>query len=101
MRRDSFVCYKSFYDAIKQLSDEDFARCMRAICEYALNGAEVDIQGVSSVVFQLVKPQIDANNRKFLNGMRGKECGKLGKEKTDLKKQVTITTRFKNSLTRC
>ena len=80
MRRDSFVCYKSFYDAIKQLSDEDFARCMRAICEYALNGAEVDIQGVPSVVFQLVKPQIDANNRKFLNGMRGKECGKLGKE---------------------
>ena len=80
MRRDSFVCYKSFYDAIKQLSDEDFARCMRAICEYALNGAEVDIQGVPSVVFQLVKPQIDANNRKFLNGMRGKECGNLGKE---------------------
>ena len=78
MRRDSFVCYKSFYDAIKQLSDEDFARCMRAICEYALNGAEVDIQGVPSVVFQLVKPQIDANNRKFLNGMRGKEYGKLG-----------------------
>lgn len=78
MRRDSFVCYKSFYDAIKQLSDEDFARCMRAICEYALNGAEVDVQGVPSVVFQLVKPQIDANNRKFLNGMRGKEYGKLG-----------------------
>lgn len=80
MRRDSFVCYKSFYDAIKQLSDEDFARSMRVICEYALNGVEVDIQGVPSVVFQLVKPQIDANNRKFLNGMRGKECGNLGKE---------------------
>ena len=80
MDRDSFVCYKSFYDAIKQLSNEDFARCMRAICEYALNGIEADIQGVPSVVFQLVKPQIDANNRKFLNGMRGKECGNLGKE---------------------
>ena len=53
---------------------------MRVICEYALNGVEVDIQGVPSVVFQLVKPQIDANNRKYLNGMRGKECGNLGKE---------------------
>ena len=80
MDRDSFVCYKSFYDAIKQLSNEDFARCMRAICEYALNGIEADIQGVPSVVFQLVKPQIDANNRKYLNGRRGKECGNLGKE---------------------
>ena len=78
MKRDTFVYYRSFYEATKLLDNDDFAEITRAICEYALNGNEPSIEGVPMVVFKLIKPQIDANNAKFLNGGKGGGFGQLG-----------------------
>ena len=69
--RDSLVFYRSFYEAIKDLPAEQYKQCMDAIMQYALDGIEPSIGGIAYSIFTLVKPQIDANNKRFENGKKG------------------------------
>lgn len=78
MERDSFVFYRSFYEAISCLSKEEKADCLDALAGYALNGVEPEADGVVKALFLSWKPQIDANNRRYLNGCKGAEYGRLG-----------------------
>ncbi len=71
MERESFVFYRSFYDAIKDLPDEESLCLFQIICKYALYGEEPDVNGVGRAMFTLIRPQIDANNRKYINGKKG------------------------------
>lgn len=71
MERDSFVFYRSFYEAIKCLGDTEAIECFKAIADYALDGIDPEIEGAARAVFITVKPQIDANYRKYLNGCKG------------------------------
>ena len=76
--RDSFVFYKSFLSAIDELTPDIQLEVYQAICHYAIDGIEPDIKGISFAIFSLIKPQIDANNKKYENGKKGAEFGKLG-----------------------
>jgi hypothetical protein len=76
--RDSFIIYRSFFEAIKQLPKEDQANVWAAVCDYSLNFTEPELSGISSVVFTLIKPQLDANNKRFKNGTKGGRFGKKG-----------------------
>ena len=80
MERDSFVFYRSFYEAILEIQDKALRMdCFDAIVMYALYGVEPkEGSEIVQMVFKLVKPQIDANNRKYENGKKGAEFGKLG-----------------------
>lgn len=69
--RDSFVFYESFYLALSELSAAQQGKIYTAICRYALYGEEPELKGASSAVFKLIKPQIDANNRRYENGKKG------------------------------
>ena len=71
IKRDSFVFYRSFFEAISELPNDELAQVVRSACEYALNGNEIEMSGISKAVFILMKPQIDANNRRYSNGMKG------------------------------
>lgn len=76
--RDSFVFYESFYLAISELSAAQQSKIFQAICRYALYEEEPELKGPSAAVFKLVKPQIDANNRRYENGKKGAEHGIKG-----------------------
>lgn len=70
--RDSVVFYRSFYEAVKDLPPEAFKESVRAILDYGLDDKPPDKQGtIAHTVFSLVRPQIDANNRRFKNGCKG------------------------------
>ena len=69
--RDSLVFYRSFYEAIKDLPAEQYKQCMDVIMRYALDGSEPTVGGIAYSIFTLVKPQIDANNKRFENGKKG------------------------------
>ena len=69
--RESFIFYKSFYDAISELDDTQQAEIFRAICQYSLMGEESELKGISKVVFTLIKPQLEANNNRYSNGKKG------------------------------
>ena len=78
MERDSFIFYRSFYEAIQELDPEDRSKCYEAVIGYALTGAEPDIKGTSKAIFLAIRPQIDANNKRYADGCKGREYGKLG-----------------------
>lgn len=69
--RDSFIFYRSFYEAMKELEPTLKAQLLDVIMEYALNGNEIECEGTVKGMYVLIKPQIDANNRKRENGKLG------------------------------
>lgn len=77
--RDGIVFYRSFYEAIKELPDEQMAACVRAIMDYGLDGKEPESAGIAKSIYLMAKPQIDANNQRYLNGSKG------GRPKTERK----------------
>lgn len=78
MERNSFIFYKSFYEAIKELDKETQTEIYNAILSYQFENIEVELSGVAKAIFTLIKPQLDANNAKFENGCKGAEYGKMG-----------------------
>lgn len=76
--RDSFIFYSSFVNALDQLPEDIQLQLYKAITHYALFDENPALEGVSNVIFSLIKPQIDANNKKYEIGKKGAEYGKLG-----------------------
>jgi len=69
--RDSFIFYRSFFEAVKYLDKEAQADCFNAICQYVLDEKEIELEGSAKALFILMKPQLDANNRRYDNGCKG------------------------------
>lgn len=79
MERKSFVFYKSYYDAIRELPREFQGEIYTAIIEYGLFGREPEgLKPMGRAIFSLVKPQVDANNVRYSNGCKGADYGHLG-----------------------
>ncbi len=70
--RDSLIFYRSFYEAIKELPKDIQAEVYTAIFEYSMNFNEVELTGLSKTIFTLIKPQLEANNKRFVNGSKAK-----------------------------
>ena len=68
--RDSFIIYRSFYEAIVDLPAESQAQVWNAICEYSLNFREPELSGIAKTVFTLIRPQLDANIKRYTNGKK-------------------------------
>ena len=71
--KDSFVFYRSFYDAIEKIHDKELkADIYKAICSLALNEEELEItDDIGLIIMDLIKPQIIANNTRYTNGKKG------------------------------
>ena len=48
VERDSFIFYRSFYESIKEIPEEEQLKVYKAITEYALNQNEVELTGIES-----------------------------------------------------
>lgn len=76
---DSFVFYKSFYDAAAVLQPEDRLAFYDALAEYAICGEDPEpATPVAEAMFLMAKPQIDANEKRREDGKKG---GRPSKEK--------------------
>lgn len=69
--RDSMVFYRSFFDAIRELSAEEFKKCACAILEYGLDGKIPETCGIEKSIYIMAKPQIDKNVQRYANGCKG------------------------------
>ena len=74
--KDSFVFYKSFYDAIKQIPEEYQLELYNTILQYSLEGIEPEnLSNIASAMFTLIKPNIDSSQKKYeasvKNGRKG------------------------------
>lgn len=78
--RNNFIFYASFYDALKDVDDLVRLHIYDAIALYVIEGAEPELVGVESALFKLIKPQLDANQKRYENGKKG------GRENQDITK---------------
>ena len=69
--RDSILFYRSFFEAIRTLPDEEQLKAYQYIIEYGLDGKEPEGNTASYGMFLMARPQIDANNRRYQNGTKG------------------------------
>jgi len=71
MKRDSFIFYRSFFESIEKLKKKDQLTLFSYICRYALGEETEKLDGVAAAIFDLIKPQIDANTRRYEGGKKG------------------------------
>ena len=73
--KDSYVFYRSYYEAITELPDNEQLKLFKAITEFGLNNEEIKLDGISKVLFTLIKPNIKSSNARYQasieNGKRG------------------------------
>ena len=71
-KRDSFIFYRSFYEAIRELKDDIKLEVFTAITEYALYGkVPEDLKPVAKGMLTLIKPNLDVNTARYENGKKG------------------------------
>ena len=71
-KRDSFIFYRSFYEAIRELKDDIKLEVFTAITEYALYGKfPEDLKPVAKGMMTLIKPNLDVNTSRYENGKKG------------------------------
>lgn len=61
---DSFVFYRSFIEGIKRLPESERLKAYDAIVEYALDDKPPEGDGLFAIVYEMAKPQIDANKQR-------------------------------------
>jgi len=87
--RDSFIFYRSFFSATKHLNQVEKAQLFDAICGYALDNKTDELNGTALGMFELIKPQLDANRKRFENGCVKKQ--KISKTKAKQKQKRSKT----------
>ena len=89
--RDTMIFYRSFYEAIKELPLETQGELYNALFSYGLDFIDPELKGISKTVWILIKPQIDANIRKYHNGKIEKTKQKVSKTEAKDKQNVIKT----------
>jgi hypothetical protein len=93
-KRDSMIFYRSFYEAIKELSKEQQGEIYNAIFSYGLDFLEPELKGISKTIWTLIKPQIDANIKRYNNGKVEKT--KRNKSETEAKQKQELSEKKAN-----
>ena len=71
MERETFIFYRSFRDAFRALDKDVRLRMYEAVINYGLDLIEPHFEGIEKVLWTLVRPQLEANNKRFENGCKG------------------------------
>lgn len=82
-QKESFVFYRSFANTIDRLPAEIQLPLYKAITAYALDMKAPSFEDCQDKVFleaiwESIRPQLDANHKRYLNGCKGAEYGRLG-----------------------
>ena len=90
-KRDSFVFYGSWYDAVSNLPEDLRGATLIAIIEYALTGIEsADMNPVAKAMLGLVKQQIDTNRHRYENSLKGGNRKATKKQPTDNQESTKV-----------
>ena len=63
--RDSFIIYRSFIEAARDLPKIERVDLYEAIFDLALDGKENKLNGLSATIFKVIKPNILANTKRY------------------------------------
>ena len=76
--REYFMFYRPFKESMRDLSDKDKLIMYEAITDYALDLKEPNLEGFPKVVFDLIRPVLETNIKRWQNGCKGGEYGTKG-----------------------
>lgn len=84
-KRESMIFYGSWLEAVKNLPREMQGEVLTAIIEYGLTGeTTASLKPVTKAMLAMAKGQIDANRKKYENGVvNGKKGGRPRKDDDD------------------
>ena len=83
-KKDSMVFYRSFYEALKCLPDDVKAEVYDAIFSFGLDFVEPGFTNkIAEGMFKLIKPQIEANNKRYFNGKQPKQKQNTSKHQSN------------------
>ena len=86
--RDSMIFYRSYYEVIKELPDEQKIKVYEAIFEYGLNDNEIILDGIERAIFNLAKPNINSANARYTASVEnGKQGGRPKSKSLDKTQQ--------------
>lgn len=92
MKREWFVFYQSFLRAWENLPDKEQLLYYQRVLKYWVDWEDIESWNwVVEAMFQLVKPQLDANNKKYQNGTKGGRPKNQTITKTKPNNNQTIT----------
>ena len=93
MQYEGFVVYRSFYEAIEKIPEEEQLIAYKIMMDYALNDALPEDTPLSvDIIFGLIKPQIDKNRERAANGRKGgrkKKTAQKGKWRKQVSPRLT------------
>jgi len=79
-KSDSFVFYRSFFEALRNVPKKHRTEIYDAVFMYVFEAHEPSFSGVPRALWELIKPQLDASQRRYEYAKRGAEYGKKGAE---------------------
>ena len=86
MKRDSMIFYRSFYESLNGLDAVIKSEVYDAIFSYGLDFQEPNFTNeIARALFTLIRPQLDANLKRFNNGLKPKT--KQVESKTEAKQK--------------
>lgn len=85
IERKQFTFYRSFWDSLKVLPDDDFLPIIKAVIRYALDEEESELSPLQNAFFQLIKPTLNTARSRAENGLKG---GKANKKQTQSKNEA-------------
>jgi len=94
--RDTFIFYRSFFESINNLDIENQGKIYHAISDYSLNRNEPNFTGICLSIWLLIKPQLDANIKRFENGNKSKKSKQQAKAKQTISKVEANNNKNKN-----
>lgn len=96
--RDSLIFYASFAKAIKRLPDAEQIKALWAIIDYGLCDKEPEDDGGTYMsIFDMAKPQIDANIKRKADGAKGGRPAKhtYAEENSGYEEEKPVVTKKK------
>ena len=76
--KDSFILYNSFYEPIKNLTNEQLGKLLRAVFDYTINGVTTKDNDIL-IAFMFIKHQIDLDTKKWEEERKKRsEAGRIG-----------------------
>lgn len=82
MVRNQFTFYRSYYEALDELPDEEKAETLLAVIRYAIYGTNPEMLPVSGkIAFNLIKPTLDSARKKAAAGKQGGGASPIGTSK--------------------
>ena len=96
--RDSLIFYRSFYEAIKELPKENQWEIYNSIFSFGLDFKEEKLTWISKTIFTLIKPQLEANIKKYKNWKKSKTEAKQKQNRSKTQGNVNVNVNVKDNV---